>query len=505
MIDRVNVKILYFNFPRMRTCEYKYKNKTRKNDIDGILCKHIHLANRDYDPQKFVNYLIKFYFQLPKSTSTLNPKNAISLMYSLVLAHRTSKHRFDETLSKQKTCINKPTKCTQLETSLCLILGHYSAQQDVLSTIKFTSQRYGVQWFGPGIGCFGIVSLIGNIVFQKKNHLDVYATSDIMSLRILRTSLVKFSNYIEYGRGYKKIFNMISNNVSIEDEDLLFLKYSSLIVLGMINFYTINASNRKIPKDIENLNASDKRVKQSYYKVRSFIQRFVIKLIVPNVQKLHKLYHLDQIECHKMVNKMNLSCLYPLDVLFWWQLSEILVGCMSICQVESLLINWIVKSGYIDYAFPQRYVLIVVEAFANKNKDNHKLKTNLSPKEMKKQLVELSLAPFQLPVLNRIIKVYDIENILKNAKCNQYLSLLQNVLNPSSRDERLFQKWKNVTSIKSCNQCGRDDVTLRACKSCKNINARTFYCSKKCQKQHWNSGIHPVFSSQAKHTQIGRC
>ena len=464
--------------------------KTSVDEIDSVA------LNRD-DPMEIM----------------VNKKNSagLTLLNSLIFAHGSS-----DLLCASSKPFSK--KFDVLSKHNILRFSHkwdYLLNHSRLAHVEFPLIRYGIDWFGPGIACFGIVSIIWNIIFEYENQLDMYASSDINSLRVLRASLLQFSRTIDHGRGYKKIFNSKPKNCNsksnhdqmnqdLEKNDFLYWKYSSLIVLGMINFCRINS---KIPKNIDKLKSTDKLVKRSYYKVRSYIKRFVIDFIVPNVVKLYP------IECHNMMMispRKYSAFVNPYDILYWRQLFKIIVTCMNICHLslDSPIVKTtesILKFGDVGNSFPQRYVNMAAQAFVNINNENiNRCKSNCkSPEEMKKILVDLSLV--SLPVLNPETKRYDAQNIMKNAKYNQYSFLSEFVLNPSTRNKKLFQKWKNVTSIKSCNQCGRNDVVLRICKSCKFINVRTFYCSKKCQKKHWNSGIHPVFSSQSMHTQIGRC
>ena len=106
---------------------------------------------------------------------------------------------------------------------------------------------------------------------------------------------------------------------------------------------------------------------------------------------------------------------------------------------------------------------------------NYKILENI--KRLKKLLI--------LPLVNDC----DAYMIVKNARLNQYNCLLKYVLNKESRDEKLFIKWKNVTSIKACNRCGRKDLTLKKCQLCEKKN-QVYYCSKKCQKKDWNGSRH---------------
>ena len=60
------------------------------------------------------------------------------------------------------------------------------------------------------------------------------------------------------------------------------------------------------------------------------------------------------------------------------------------------------------------------------------------------------------------------------------------IVDEKTRDNELFQAWKNSTCVKFCNYCKKCSTRLKKCKQCKQV----YYCCKECQKRDWKFGQH---------------
>ena len=298
--------------------------------------------------------------------------------------------------------------------------------------------RYGIDWFGKNVGFFGVLQLpivtIGIIGYY--DFIDSSNNMNLNTLRLIRSSLWKFSQTIVKERCLGLI-----NKYDLTENDALFWKYSSLIVLGMINFYTMNMLNRKIPSNINEV--THEQVSQSYYIIKLFINRFVINLIAPNLIRFYKLFKISN-------KKIDLTVIHLFDSLFRKQLIDIL-------------------------DFWQKLN-------ANKQFDSERMQVKSRSGMLK------NIAMLQNLLVLSPINDCDTYKIVKNARLNQYNCLLKYVLNEDSRDQNLFTKWKNVTIMKACNHCGKKNKTLKKCRLC--VNHQMYYCSRKCQKKDWNSAVH---------------
>ena len=67
------------------------------------------------------------------------------------------------------------------------------------------------------------------------------------------------------------------------------------------------------------------------------------------------------------------------------------------------------------------------------------------------------------------------------ADCEQHNKWVVNVIDKQTRIETMYQRWKNVTTIKACGHCQKTTVKMKKCSNCQNV----FYCSFGCQKRHY--------------------
>ena len=115
----------------------------------------------------------------------------------------------------------------------------------------------------------------------------------------------------------------------------------------------------------------------------------------------------------------------------------------------------------------------------------------------KKQIIIINVSSCQQKS-SRVALLSTLISIVKdNSCCNtssiliangrEYKNWVGTVIDKETRNENIYCMWKRKSTFKECANCCDGTRILKKLLKCKKC-AKTFYCSKKCQKKHWLNG-----------------
>ena len=204
----------------------------------------------------------------------------------------------------------------------------------------------------------------------------------------------------------------------------MFWKHVILITIGIISFKFINIDN----------------IKQSnFIKLKLYITKYIINYIEPNLIAL-KLKHEQFVGVSSLATMVLSMCFFFLEI----------------------------KRKYVEYC---KLLHTKLKRIRNIKKRNRRA--------ILCQILKNFVQKFQK--LRMFENCNNISVLISKATEMQHNKWLLNVINKETRDNNLYLKWKNVTSIKYCNDCYSSDRKLKTCNKCKQV----MYCSKNCQKRDW--------------------
>ena len=360
------------------------------------------------------------------------------------------------------------------------------------SMIKYPLYRYGFDYFGLSVGYFGVLSFIMNDLCkpQTDNILCLYLWPLYRpreQIREMRVSVLQFANNID-------------NNFITPLSDELYWKHLSFVMLGKLSFQTTKYCQIFDKKNV--LKSNETNLRKNLKTLQNYLKKFVIQYVEPNLTQIIHKYH-----CNLEYNNDDMTkyCLYSMDGSHRWIPNDIPVyirdcyvilgTCFEICGFPSKALYYYRLSNYLLQANWSDGQILATKHLAS---DICKLKQldSKSTNNSKDIYVRIgqSLDNCLKIVQNFRLNLYKCcKNVssrtpgpIAQALDCQTNSWIHFVINPKTREDELYLKWKNVTSIKYCNYCEKSDGKLSKCKNCKKV----YYCSKLCQKKDWNLKCH---------------
>lgn len=335
--------------------------------------------------------------------------------------------------------------CNQIA-SLCVEHGLCIEHQYIFH--KYTIKHYGIDILDEeknknNIGMFGILQYFGYVTanngIQNKTSVNLLPLMERppnrQSVRLIRTSMLQFAKNI-----------LKKSNVDDAQEWYCIAR----ILIGIYSFFYIN----------------QEYVKNDLEKVVEYLQCFVINFMEKELDRLKmtKEYYCVESEkdrCAALTNFVNIAkfilCIsYAVTGNeekcwdnFGAEMSD--VDTEAICEILTL-----VSGGRVPLQCDRTRHIDILIRFGNiitrMHLENHQLR----------------------------------DNITVIAYKTQSAAWMKQIVNQETRNEVLYSKWRNTTTVRSCSVCKKNDKPLRKCKKCK----KRLYCSKKCQKIDWNTNNH---------------
>ena len=319
---------------------------------------------------------------------------------------------------------------------VCLAIQSHDYSQHCHSAhLKFTNfDCYGVSNFGKNVGNFGILLYT---FFNKDNLILGMEPINRQCLRILRTSMTMF---IKYG---------LQRSIA---SDALHWYYWMKITFTIYSFYNID--RRKLDSHITRIKGIDRIdypiLNQNYQFVTNYLRRFVMDVIDYSC-------HNNQENTRDLFLHMKNHCDFLLAICFAFVgYKEKAVKYRTNCLKHGMRIAQIDEMIHSSIEIARKY---------QRQKESLKIlkKIIIKRKRQRRRLHET--------------------NLVANAHLNHHKKFIGEVLDEGTRNKKLYLKWKNVTCVKKCNACGRQQRKLYKCANCRIVS----YCSKGCQKKDWEN------------------
>ena len=390
------------------------------------------------DLRVFLNCLNKYQLTWENNTSPRNAKT--SLVESGICKYGGSIR--DLIQSPSRRCLftltprehvnfeNVNPKLESIVCGCCMFCGCCS----VIKELPYPLIYYGFDWFGKHIGNFGIFKYfvfgIDGFIVKPKNR---------ECIRIVRTSMLRFAEKIEQSNKHRNY------------SDGLFCKHLILATLGFYSFIHMNLSKLQFP-------SSEICVQNTYKKLLDYLRKFVMQPIQPSMKGLEKDFGFDVTQ-EPPVNTL------------WGELQGIIGVCKSFLtdefEFDAYPFNrYDVYYGILEYV----YSLTASQCL------------NVS-------LQGIVISMFQELMCDNLETIDGCgytQNENRDVCDYQHKQWLKHVIDPTTRSNKLYIKWKNVTTLRMCDICKRNSKRLLKCKHCR----KKLYCSRKCQKIDWNLNNH---------------
>lgn len=341
-----------------------------------------------------------------------------------------------------------------------------------LVSLKHEIVYYGFDWFGHQTGCFGIIKYIA---FNIDGHLGIFLHRNLSSkcIRQIRTSLGLFANSIIRGK----------NNILVDDA--LFWHHLSLITSGMLSFVVVEIMSHK--------NINHTKYLENYNTITTYLKRFVIDMIEPSLMALIQLAQDSRNKSGLFSDKNN-----NIDIsITFQQIVDRLNEAKEMLAMSYAVIGNKEKFKFYNIWAPDSWKHKVLahsmafkQQFLKNQSSKNKLKMESIWNSSQHQLLLVMIATmFEYTLMEQELDRPQFQEMGWQINKLHNRDWINNVIESKTRDEYLYKKWKNVTTLKICNFCKRNDRKLNKCKNCR----RVFYCNKKCQKQDWNLNNHRKF------------
>lgn len=419
----------------MRACECNF-NTAHAKHITECLTKHL-----DLTPQEYINYLTLTLFldcnvnqvdcfageRKSHRTAELYDMLGVKDCLQSLFPYSNFKNYSYQCSKENKTKLNGYYRVCH---AILLHRHSHGLQRRFLQNRHIDC--YGVGFFGPNIGNFGILYYA---ICNVENLMLLFQPNNRQCVRNVRTSMIMFAQHIT---AKNKCCNSIQWNILMKD------------ICSIYSFYNINIDKLNIPIDRDKLNAN-------YHFVSEYIRRFVINMTQsPNSTPGSRFWHIE--------NRIN----YILAI------SYAFLGELDAYYYRDKLL----AAEDDDVKFNSNNVNLMIQ-YALKND----CKSNNHNKWQKQSLQHLQhIIADDKKQSNKLHR----NNLISMGYVNQNKHFLNQVLNEKTRDEELYSEWKGVTCVKTCNVCRKHRPKMYRCKNCK----LQLYCSKRCQKIDWNTRIH---------------
>ena len=259
------------------------------------------------------------------------------------------------------------------------------------------------------------------------------------TIRIVRTSMLRFAEKIEQS-------NKHGNSL-----DRLFCKHLILATFGFYSFIHMNLSKLQCP-------SYQICVENTYKKLLNYLRKFVMQPIQSSMKGLEKDFGFDVTQ-EPPVNTL------------WGELQGIIGVCKSILADEFEFDTYPFNRYDVYYGILEYIYSLSASQCLNVSQQN---------------IVIRNFQQLMFHNLQTIEYSRDTQNENRDVCNYQHKQWLKHAIDPTTRSNKLYIKWKNVTTLRMCCICKRNSKHMLRCRHCR----KRLYCSRKCQKIDWNLNNH---------------
>ena len=392
-----------------------------------------------------------------------------------------------------------------------IFMGNMTQNYELSHTNDFTfgmnNLFYGIDFYGIDIGYYGVIPLIFSHLYHSFDYNDQHkwpshdnsvAAGDRHIVRFIRTSLTMFANSINKDR-------IVSGKLGDEQ----FWQALSLIMIGKYsfrygNFQLLDTSTYKIGPYDNRTYSYEGEIVCSIHMVQDYIIQYVIKPIETGIELLESFqskskYCNDEYEFMRQIHMILRFCSCIVGdrkkFMLYEDLSTTSCDRKRLCELQQENKNQ--DSSYMNQKKLEYTWLDCMEdtrsGYSGKLSSRDKCIYHIISLRLSKDMSEMMnllinhLKEFKFGRFKEYFFPVESPSMLKHLD-QQFSEWKSNIGDTTSRNNNLYQKWKNCTCIKFCNYCKNNSIKLKKCKQCNKV----YYCSKLCQKRDWKFGNHKL-------------